>query len=234
MLRSLRNIRKIDNAKILFVSCDPDLKEILDSQFNHFCNEVVLVTKSEEGVKMAQSGRFDIAIIDTRINGNNLVGFCSELMHLAPTLPKIIISQLDHEDDIVTAVNVGAYTFLSKPLNIKDLKLAITMCLNQTKRGDKIKFDNGIYYDEYRDQFYRTGGLLIEFTKLEKSFLKLLISRKNEIIDYEIIKDVVWNGKDMSIFTMRNIVNKIRQKSYYQIVKNHSNRGYTIDTSKMN
>lgn len=38
-------------------------------------------------------------------------------------------------------------------------------------------------------------------------------AKKNEVIDYETIKEVVWKGKDMSIYTMRNIVNKIRQKS---------------------
>ena len=36
-------------------------------------------------------------------------------------------------------------TILSKPLRMMDLKLATIMCLNQTKRGDKIEFDQGIY-----------------------------------------------------------------------------------------
>ena len=67
-----------------------------------------------------------------------------------------------------------------------------------------------------------------------KSFLKLLISKRTEIVDYDMIKDVVWRGKDMSIYTMRNIVNKIRQKTYYEIIKNHSNKGYTIDILKNN
>ena len=93
-------------------------------------------------------------------------------------------------------------------------------------------FQNGIYFDEYRDQFFRSGGVLIDFTRLEKSFMKLLIAKKGEIVDYDQIKSVVWKGKNMSIYTMRNIVNKIRQKTYYEIIKNHSNRGYVIDDSK--
>ena len=100
------------------------------------------------------------------------------------------------------------------------------------KRVDKIEFDQGIYFDEYRDQFFKKGGTVIDFTRLEKSFLKLLIARRNEVTDYDMIKDIVWKGKDMSIYTMRNIVNKIRQKTYYEIIKNHSNKGYTIDIPK--
>ena len=175
-----------------------------------------------------------MAIIDTDIEGESFSDLCSELSNLAPTLPKIIISDSDNNENIVTAVNSGAYTFLSKPIRAKDLKLAVIMCLNQTKRGDKIEFENGIYFDEYRDQFFKAGGILIDFTRLEKSFLKLLITKRNDITDYDIIKDVVWKGKDMSIYTMRNIVNKIRQKTYYEIIKNHSNKGYTIDILKNN
>ena len=175
-----------------------------------------------------------MVIIDTDIEGISFSNLCSELSSLAPTLPKIIISETDNNENIVTAVNSGAYTFLTKPLRAKDLKLAVIMCLNQTKRGDKIEFENGMYFDEYRDQFFKPGGILIDFTRLEKSFLKLLITRRNDITDYDTIKDIVWKGKDMSIYTMRNIVNKIRQKTYYEIIKNHSNKGYTIDILKSN
>ena len=70
---------------------------------------------------------------------------------------------------------------------------------------------------------------MIEFTSLEKGFLKLLISRLDEVTDYDLVQKEVWKGKKMSIFTMRNIVNKIRLKTYYSIIKNHSGRGCTID-----
>ena len=175
-----------------------------------------------------------MAIIDADVKEISFSELCTELSQLAPTLPKIVISDSDNNESIVTAINSGAYTFLSKPLRAKDVKLAVIMCLNQTKRGDKIEFENGIYFDEYRDQFFKPGGVLIDFTRLEKSFLKLLIVKRNDITDYDIIKEVVWKGKDMSIYTMRNIVNKIRQKTYYEIIKNHSNKGYTIDILKNN
>jgi len=38
--------------------------------------------------------------------------------------------------------------------------------------------------------------------------------------------------KKMSIYTMRNVINKIRNKTYYEIIKNNSSSGYQIDTIK--
>ncbi len=232
MLKTVRNIRKLYNAKLLFISSDDKINETIDNEFDDYFKELKLATNKEEALELACSNSYDMAIIDTNIQGVNFSELCSELTQLAPTLPKVIISDSEDNEDIVTAINYGAYTFLSKPLRPKDIKLSVIMCLNQTKRGDKIEFDDGIYFDEYRDQFFKAGGVLIDFTRLEKSFLKLLIAKRNEIVDYDTIKDVVWKGKDMSIYTMRNIVNKIRQKTYYEIVKNHSNKGYTVGISK--
>lgn len=234
MLKTVKNIRKLYNAKLLIVSSDEKIKESIGNEFDDYFKELKISTNIKDAILLACSNSYDMAIIDTDIEGESFSDLCSELSNLAPTLPKIIISDSDNNENIVTAVNSGAYTFLSKPIRAKDLKLAVIMCLNQTKRGDKIEFENGIYFDEYRDQFFKSGGILIDFTRLEKSFLKLLITKRNDVTDYDTIKEVVWKGKDMSIYTMRNIVNKIRQKTYYEIIKNHSNKGYTIDILKNN
>jgi len=234
MLKTVRNIRKLYNAKLLFVSSDESVKQTIENEFDDYFKELKIATNINEAIELACSNSYDMAIIDTEINGVSFSELCSELSNLTPTLPKIIISDSDDNENIVSAINYGAYTFLSKPLRAKDIKLAVIMCLNQTKRGDKIEFQEGIYFDEYRDQFFKSGGALIDFTRLEKSFLKLLISKRTYFVDYDTIKHVVWKGKDMSIYTMRNIVNKIRQKTYYEIIRNHSNKGYTIDNFKNN
>ena len=234
MLKTVRNIRKLYNAKLLFVTSDETITQIMGNEFDDYFKELKVASNLSDALSLACSNNYDMAIIDADIQGVSFSELCTELSQLAPTLPKIVISESDNNESIVTAINSGAYTFLSKPLRAKDVKLAVIMCLNQTKRGDKIEFENGIYFDEYRDQFFKSGGVLIDFTRLEKSFLKLLIAKRSEITDYDSIKEVVWKGKDMSIYTMRNIVNKIRQKTYYEIIKNHSNKGYTIDILKNN
>ncbi len=232
MLKTVKNIRKLDNVKILFLSNDESMKNAVESEFDDYFKELKLVKSAKEAMPLLKDHKYDMLLIDTEIEDMSFNKFCETLIESKLTIPKIVISEQDNNDNIVWAINCNAYTFLSKPLKQKDLKLAIIMCLNQTKRSDKIEFQHGIYFDEYRDQFFKEGGIVIEFTKLEKAFIKLLVDRTDEITDYDTIKDVVWKGKDMSIFTMRNIVNKIRQKTYYDIIKNKSNRGYVIDRIK--
>ena len=150
---------------------------------------------------------------------------------LKPLLPKIVIVENHRESIVVDCINYGAYSILSYPLNVNDLELSIVMALNQSKRVDKICLDDDIYYDAYRERFYDTSGS-IAFTKLEFQVLKLLLDNSNKIIDYQEIKQKVWKEKKMSIFTMRNVINKIRNKTYYNIIRNNSSSGYQIDTIK--
>lgn len=232
MLKTEKNIRKLYNAKLLIISNDDNVKVTIENEFDDYFKELKLVNGSLEALELAVSNSYDLVIIDTNIKDYSFDEICTEISNKASNLPKIIISDEENNDDIVTAINCSAYTFISKPLRVKDVKLAIIMCLNQTKRGDKIEFQNGIYFDEYRDQFFKPSGVLIDFTRLEKSFLKLLIEKRGEITDYDTIKDVVWKGKNMSIYTMRNIVNKIRQKTYYEIIRNHSNKGYVLEENQ--
>lgn len=232
MLRTLRNIRKLNNAKIIVISSDNELNKSFSDDLDGYFDKIELVDNAETAFEKIVSESYDMAIVDTQISDISFSELCTELTKLAPTLPKIIVSNESTNENLVTAINCSAYTFISKPLRLEDIRLSIIMCLNQTKRGDKIEFQDGIYFDEYRDKFFKSTGDVIDFTRLEKGLLKLLIDKKDEVIDYDTIKEVVWKGKEMSIYTMRNIVNKIRQKTYYDIIKNHSNKGYTIDNHK--
>lgn len=232
MLKSVKNIRNLDNINILFLSSDENIRSVAICEDNDYFQKTRVVKSANETLLLIKEHKFDILLIDTQMIDLSFGQFCETLIELKLSIPKIIISDQDTNENIMLAINCDAYTFLSKPFKEKDLKLAIMMCINQTKRSDKIEFQHGIYFDIYRDQFYKKNGVLIEFTRLEKSLIRLLVEKGDEITDYDTIKKVIWKDKNMSIYTMRNFINKIRQKTYYAIIENRSNKGYVIDISK--
>ncbi|RBQ30705.1 response regulator transcription factor [Aliarcobacter vitoriensis] len=231
MEKSIKNIRKVSNIKVFVISDDMSTKEQIKTNFGTEFKDIKIISSSDD-INTKSISNADIIVVDLDIKESVFEDISLKIQSVASFVPKIVISSDDIESKVFSAINIQAYTFLLKPFDLINLRMAILMCVNQTKRSDKIELSNGIYFDEYRDQFFKKGGAIIDFTRLEKSFLKLLIDRKDEVTDYYMIKEVVWKGKEMSIYTMRNIVNKIRQKTYYEIIKNHSGRGYTIDIVK--
>lgn len=218
----IKKLRKLSNTKVLCISDDNTLEDSIKNSLE--CKDLRFINSESFNLENLSA---DLLVID--FNSKHAVDILHKVKIQNPLLPKIVILQNDSEDNIVECINGSAYSILKAPVNFDDLKLSITMALNQTKRSDKVLLSDGVYYDSYRERFYDKNGA-ISFTKLEFNLLKLLLDNHARITDYDEIKEKVWKGKKMSIFTMRNVVNKIRNKTYYGIIKNNSSKGYQIDT----
>jgi DNA-binding response OmpR family regulator len=222
----IKKIRKFSNMTVLCITNNADLILDIQNQFSDAKNLLFLsTTESLEN----EEKPYDILLIDYELEDSLIV--LKTMKMLKPMLPKIVILKDATEEDLVNCINYEAYSILAYPLEYNDLRLSMVMALNQSKRVDKLCLNHGLYYDDYRERFYNENGA-ISFTRLEFDLLKLLLDNHNQIIDYDVIKEKVWKEKKMSIFTMRNVVNKIRNKTYYDVIKNNSSSGYQIDTIK--
>ena len=225
MEHTIKQLRKCDNLNILVISQDVKFSSEVDNLFDSV--KLLKITQSnDKALEFIKTINFDIIIVDTK--DNNFDEFFNEVDKLKIKPVKIIVLDAKNEKDIIDAVNSNVYTILSKPFDIINLKLAMIMSLNQTTRSDKIKLGQGFYFDVYRDRVYNKASKVVELTKLELGLLKLIIENKGKVVNYDQIAKAVWKGKNMSIFTMRNVVNKIRTKTYYDIFNNASSQGYII------
>ena len=221
----IKKLRKLSNATVLCLTSNKSVQGSIQSLSNNI-KEIIYMEEFNSDVL---SKSFDIMIIDYSLKGS--VELMNEVRVLKPLLPKIVILSESSEKAIINCINSGAYTIITTPEDVDQLKISLIMALNQSKRVDKICLDNGIYYDAYRERFYNNFGE-ISFTKFEFKVLKLLLDRSDRVVTYDDIKENVWKEKKMSIFTMRNVINKIRNKTYYNIIKNNSSQGYQIDTPR--
>jgi DNA-binding response OmpR family regulator len=221
----IKKLRKFTNMTLV---CYTDNQEMMDGIKENLndCKELIFVDSETIG-DLNFDRKVDILLVDFGCKGS--VEVLNDIKISKPLLPKIVILEDGNEDNIVACINASAYSILKSPIDYEDLKFSIVMALNQSKRSDKILLKEGIYFDAYRERFYNKSEH-IPFTKLEYSLLKLLLDNHDKVIGYDEIKEKVWKGKKMSIFTMRNVINKIRNKTYYKIIRNNSSQGYQIDT----
>jgi len=92
-----------------------------------------------------------------------------------------------------------------------------------------LNFENGFYFNEYLGKLFNQDKKEIELTRIEKELLLTLIESNGDIVPVEKLTLRAWKKEDVSIFTFRNMIKKIRNKTYYTLIKNHSNLGYSID-----
>ena len=95
----------------------------------------------------------------------------------------------------------------------------------------KIDLGEGFIYDMHLDKLFDKKRIEIEITKIEKKLLLTLIEYAEKIVPVDILISRSWNKTNVTIYTFRNIIKKIRDKTYYKLIKNHSNLGYSINIS---
>ena len=123
----------------------------------------------------------------------------------------------------------NAYAIFNKDNDESFLLNNIEISLSFLYTNKKVQFENGFYFDISREILFQ-GKKIIKLTKTERKLVNLLALNPNALVTYEDISSIVWRGKEFSIYSLRNVIKHIREKTDESFIKNSSNRGYVITT----
>ena len=128
---------KMNFAKILVVDDEPDLESLILQKFRgkikakeyefHFAQNGV-----EALEKIANDGSIDLILTDINMpvmDGLTLLSKINELNN--KLLKSVIVSAYGDMENIRTAMNRGAYDFITKPIDLKDLEITIEKSLRE-------------------------------------------------------------------------------------------------------
>lgn len=119
--------------------------------------------------------------------------------------------------------------FISKLKKEKLTDSEYILKLIENDLDSTIKLGEGFYYHRQSDKLYNKENEEIPLTKIEKRMLLTLIAYEGEITPVDVIIQKAWKKDYVSIYSFRNVVNKIRDKTYYKLIKCYSNLGYSIN-----
>lgn len=133
-------------------------------------------------------------------------------------MPKILID-LDIDDDLKNNIEEK---LKNKNLLIKDYILELI----QKDIEKTIDFNGYSYSFEFNKLLYEDKE--VKFTTIENDLFRYLLNNSNNIMSTDDIHLNIWKDKKMTLFTLRNIIRSIREKTYHKLIKNVSNRGYML------
>lgn len=86
-------------------------------------NSVRLVSDPNEALLTAADEDFDAAIISMSLDGMDTLRLCSQLKSLEKTrmLPILVISELEHEKEVLTALDIGVNDYIRRPIDRNEL-----------------------------------------------------------------------------------------------------------------
>lgn len=107
--------------KILVVDDDRGLLTLMKARLTGAEYDVTLAGGGDEALTLAQETLFNAAIVDFKMEGMDGITLLERLLKIQPNLPVIILTAYGTIAGAVEATKKGAYDYLTKPFEAKDL-----------------------------------------------------------------------------------------------------------------
>jgi two-component system response regulator HydG len=126
-------------ANILIVDDSEPMREILSyalTKGNHHCSQAAT---GEEAIALIRDDIFDITLVDLKMDGINGLDLLRIIREISPDTESIMITGNATIDSAVEAMKLGAYDFVTKPVNREELLITINKALEKQRMVENVK-----------------------------------------------------------------------------------------------
>ncbi|DAB35000.1 MAG TPA: DNA-binding response regulator [Sulfurospirillum sp. UBA12182] len=217
--------------KILLLEDDYNYNESIKEYLEMLDFEVDSFFNGEDALDAIMQNCYYLLLLDIKVpklSGHELIKYIREANIKTPI---IILTSLVDINNIEIGYELGCDDYLKKPFELKELELRIKALIQKhygTDKETKIKLACGLEFDFKEGCLYKEKEI-IALTQKEQELVRFLINRKNAFCEIEIIRENVWEGKEISYADIRMYIRKIRLKVGADFIKSSRGLGYKID-----
>lgn len=115
----------MNEIKVLAVDDEPDLLDLLVKRLNRKGFKAIGVSSAEEAIPLLKRDVFDVAIYDIRMEEMDGLELLTETKQIQPEIEVIMLTGHGTIDTAIDAMKRGAYDYLTKPYQLKELEAII-------------------------------------------------------------------------------------------------------------
>lgn len=200
-------------AKILLIEDDENITDFMTVVLEKAQYQLSIAENGMTALTAFQTENFDLVLLDLGlpdIDGIELLKIIRKRM----TLPVIIISARNNEAEKVTALDLGADDYVTKPFGTNELMARIRTALrhkNKQVETSPIIENGGLKIDLDKQLFYRDGQE-VHLTKNEFRILSLLFRELGKVVTYESLMTEIWGPYQGDPQTLRVNMSNLRKK----------------------
>ncbi|MCJ7496608.1 MAG: response regulator [candidate division Zixibacteria bacterium] len=118
---------------ILIVDDEKEIRNLFQDFLTQEGYKVFTATNGVEAISLGKQNRFDLALLDIRMPGMNGIETFQELRKFKKDLEVIILTGHGTLNTAKEAMKLGAYDFLTKPIDLGLVKNIIRQALERKK-----------------------------------------------------------------------------------------------------
>lgn len=198
--------------RILVVEDEPAIARIIKSGLEKSGHIVDVADDGTEAKNRIEVYDYEIAILDVMLPGADGYEICHHIRNLGLDSKIIMLTAKDDIDSKVSALNLGADDYMTKPFSINELEARIRALARREKIvcGTKIKVNNLVL--DLSTRSITINGTPLKTSLTEYRLLEYLIRNRNNVCSRTMIKEHVWGDKDHFSNIIDATMSKLRSK----------------------
>ena len=196
-------------AHILVVDDDDGIRELVKQYLNQNNFLVSTAYSAEDALEKIQVIKFDLIILDIMMPGKSGLEFTIENKKKINT-PIILLTAKGEASERVKGLEVGAYDYLPKPFEPKELILRIKNILNKTQIDAKKRMVSfGNIEINLNKHLIIKNNEEFKINSTEKTILEVMINSPGKTFSREEIGSIIKLDKERSIDV---VITRLRKK----------------------
>lgn len=205
----------MEPIRILFAEDDVNLGKVITTYMTGKGYHIEHATNGEAAYEAFCTGSYDICLIDVMMPLMDGFTLTQEIRKLDKKIPIIFLTAKSLQEDMVKGLSIGGDDYITKPFSIDVLIARIQAMLRRTMENQPEELETiqlgSITFNQKRQMLIINGNEQ-KITKREVELLKLLIEKKNDILERGYALKKIW-GED-SYYNARNMdvyITKLRK-----------------------
>lgn len=201
------------NTSILLIEDDPNIIDLMEIILEKNRYKVFIAQTGMEALNIFQLNSIDLVLLDLGlpdVDGIDLL----KIFRKRLTIPIIVISARNNENEKVKALDLGADDYVTKPFGINELLARIRMTRRRYELPDNnltiVKNKDLVINFQKRLVYIRNKE--IHLTKNEFQIIALLFRQLGRVVTYQTIISEVWGPYADDSQTLRVNMSNIRKK----------------------
>lgn len=220
-------ISKLSSFSLLYVEDEEGIRNNIYEILKHLFKKTFVAKNAKEAYNMYESNRPDLIITDIRMPNETGIDLIKKIRKRDSKVRVIITSAHTDLDYMLDATELHLVKYIIKPITEDKLNEAFEAFIKSYDDSKVFNLKEGWLFDASKS-IIQNETKEYKLTKKENQFLKLLI-KKNRIITYEEMENVIWNEENiMTPNAMRLFIKNFRKKLPSDVLRNVQGTGYRL------